>query len=273
MPKGEDETTWELHDDLLAIDPHAAVASILEADDAIRVRTDRCCPEELEVVNESLAMLTGIVRGCYESKDEWASDIALRTAIALSNQCWNYLAAVWHLIRLGYLGEAHSVRRAWFERATFALLLFVSQDRDLAETWLERGDRPHQKRVHERIRDTMTGGAEWYSSLQEKWKYLNDHTHPHVESLIWRTLQADSEEFERDRRGALADVVGNQPVLGGLVRGSSYQKAALLSLAGEVLFTCKIMLVAASTKDEWAQVVRNVESRRSKLLSNLRPEG
>ena len=273
MPKDEDETIWELRGELLTIDPHAVAASVFEADDAIRARTDRCCPEELEVVDESLAMLTGIVRGYYEIKDAWASNIALRTGIALATQCWNYLAAVRHLFRLGYIGEAHSVRRAWFERATFALLLLVSQDRDLAERWLGGQRRLDQKSVHERIRAAMSdaeSGADMYSSLKQKWEYLNDHTHPHVESLIWRTLQVDSEKFERDRRGALADVVGDQPVLGGLAWRSS-QKAALLRLADDVLFTCKLMLVTASNKDQWASVVRGAESRLAQLQGNLRP--
>ena len=277
MPKDDDEATWGLRGGLLTTDPHDVAPSVFKEDDANRARTDRCCPEELEVSDESLAALTGILKGYYESKDGWASNLAIRTAIGLVGQCWNYLAAVRHLIRLGYFGEAHSVRRAWFERATFAQLLFASQDRDLAAEWGE-GDRPKQKDVHERIQATISDpeyGAEVYSGLQQQWKYLNDYTHPDAESLLWRTLQADAEKFQHDRRGALADVAGDQPVLGGLVRGSTFQKAALLLLARDVLYTCSVMLLTApvSTLEQWAPVVRDADSRRVKLLSNLRSEG
>ena len=130
---------WELEGGLLKNEPRHSVDSIFNSDQVIDERTKKKCPDEIGLLLDLFEFLTGLIRGYYLAKDGWRENIALRVALALVNQCWNYHSAVLKLISSGYFGESHSLRRSWFERVTLAYLLFGTQDRELADVY-EHGD-------------------------------------------------------------------------------------------------------------------------------------
>lgn len=261
---------WELHGDLLENEPRDSVDSIFDSDAVIDKRTKQECQAEFELLFDLFEFLTGLIRGYYLGKDGWKENIALRVALALVNQCWNYHSAVLKLISSGYFGESHALRRSWFERVTLAYLLFGTQDRELANRWLD-GKRPSQKTVNESIRDGMPdeeSRTAIYESLKGKREYLNDHSHPDSNSLLWRHLRTDPEKFKTDQRAALAEHVGEEPLLGGIAAAHS-QKASLLQLADDMKFTCSVLLITASNRATLSPIIQELESRQAELFASL----
>lgn len=256
--------------DFLTADPVEGFQRIVEADKKIAKRTLEECRQESRLVAMSLALMSSIIKGYYQDHEDWKDQIWLRVSMELASSAWNYLSLVRHSILLGYYGEAQSLRKSWFERITRAYLMLGSQDEELAERWLQ-GNLANQKEVNTLIESKMQddeSGEAMYASLKAKWAYLNEQSHPDVESLLWRTLYGNTQLFETDRRAALIEVVGDNPVLGGLA-GKDRQKAALLRLTEDILFSCSALVLIATNRDEWDSEIELFEKRRNELLAEI----
>lgn len=265
-PSNETEI-WFLDNDLLSANPMAGTKRIVETDRKIAERTDEECPDESKLVMMSLALFSSIIAGYYQDHESWKNEKWLKASMNLAVLSWNYLSMVRHAITLGYYGEAHSLRRSWFERITRAYLLITSQSEELATRWLETR-LTNQTEVIELIRDRMQdaeSASEMYETLIAKWKYLNEHSHPDVESLLWRTTRVNPKTFLDDRKRALRDVVGENPVLGGIA-STLTQRAALLRLTEDILTSCSMLVVIASNKEEWHHGIENLYKRRQELI-------
>ena len=265
-----DDDLWFLDHDFLTADPVEGFQRIVDADNKIAKRTLEECHQESQLVAMSLALMYSIIKGYYQDHEDWKDQIWLRVAMELASSAWNYLSLVRHSILLGYYGEAQSLRKSWFERITRAYLMLGSQDEQLADRWLQ-GNLANQTEVNTLIKSKMqddNSGAAMYESLKAKWRYLNEHSHPDVESLLWRTLYANTQLFETDRRAALIEVVGDNPVLGGLA-GRDRQKAALLRLTEDIIFSCSTLVLIATNRDEWGAEIERFEQRRNELLAEI----
>ena len=252
---------------MLTTDPKEGVKRIIEADGKISHRTAEECPDETALATTSLALLLAIVSGFYQNHESRKDEKWLKASMNLAVLSWNYLSLVRHSIVLGYFGEAQSLRRSWFERVTRAYLLIASQSDELTERWLN-GHLNNQTEVIRLIRDRMQNpesGQEMYDTLISKWKNLNENTHPDIESLLWRTTSLNPQTFLDDREQALRDVVGDNPVLGG-VAARITQKAALLRFVEDVLTSCSFLVVIARNKTEWNRDIDGLHKRRQQLI-------
>jgi hypothetical protein len=252
----EEDRIWHIDNALSKLPPRDALGRILDDDLATYKKAQADLREEIQLLDDGIALYVELIQVAYNRLDEWKSKPSLKASIGMAVTALNYILLARHSILMGYYPEARGLLRSCHEAITRCYLFFV--DDEEAKYFLS-GEQIGQAHVDTKLAAifAVEDGDKIRSELR---KYYGDQSkvvHPNIESLQARILEP---------------TFGIPHVIGGFL-SVGLGRAVIAVLIKSVVTALHILSAVVSEQTgRWAEDYEKVKAGLSQLLSKLQSE-
>lgn len=252
----EEDRIWHIDNAFSKLPSREALERILADDLANYDKAQSDLREEIQLLDDGIALYVESIQAAYKEKDQWIEKPALRAAIGMAVTALNYILLARHSILLGYYPEARGLLRSCHEAITRCYLFSVDDSeakRFLSgeEIWQKDVDTKLGKIFQEENGDRIRKELRIYYGDQSK------DAHPNIESLRARVLDP---------------TFGVPHVIGGFL-STSLGRAVVAVLIKSVVSALHILsAIVREQTGKWGEDYAKVKAGLSQLLGKLQSE-
>lgn len=255
------EKIWHLTDDFNKLPAREGLKNILRDDRKNYDRAESELGEDIELLNEAIALYIESLQAAYRLIDKWKGNDSNRAAIAMMVSTLNYILLARHGILMGYYPEVRDLLRSCFERISSCYLFF--HDGEFARRFLS-GEKIWPREIREelsKLEQDSDKSKELRKSLGEYYDFLSEVVHPNLKSFEARYGKKN-----------LGERVGLQYLLGGIM-STGYGHVTILRVIQTVLSTLRILgVILPEESGGWDKKYQQIRRKCEEMVDNLRDD-
>lgn len=253
-----EEKIWYLTYDFNNLPARDVLKNILRDDRKNYDRAESELGEDIELLNEAIALYIESLQAAYNLIDKWKGNTSNRAAMAMLVSTLNYILLARHGILLGYYPEVRDLLRSCFERTLSCFLFFY--DGEYARRFLS-GEKiwPWEIRKElSRLEEDTEKSKELRKSLDKYYDFLSEVVHPNLKSFEARYGKEN-----------LGERVGLVYLFGGLM-SSERGPVVIIRLLQTVLSALRILgVILPEESGSWDKKYQQISRRCDEMVDNL----
>ena len=253
-----EEKIWHLTDDFNKLPARDVLKNILRDDRKNYDRAESELSEDIELLNEAIALYIESLQAAYNLIDKWKGNTSNRAAMAMLVSTLNYILLARHGILLGYYPEVRDLLRSCHERISRCYLFFY--DGEAARRFLS-GKQIMQSEVDRklsRLEEASDKRKELFEALRKWYGLFSDVLHPNLKSFEARYGEKN-----------LGERVGLQFLLGGIM-STGYGHVTILRIIQTVLSALRILgIILPEESGRWDENYQQIQRSHDEMLNNL----
>lgn len=256
---------WQLKGTFLKLPPRELLKDALETDKKNYETAESEFKEDIQLLDNSIALYIESIQGGYGSYKKWKDKINIQAAICMANSTLNLLLLARHSVLLGYHSEALHLLRACHERVTRCYLFF--KDESVAERFLS-GGKIGQGEVRYKLAkilgDEKSDKATIWQLLKDSYSRQSKIVHPNLEAFKYRVGDSPDKEL-RER-------VVTDPIYGGIM-SAFLGKAAIMHVLLITLFALSVIrFVFVETTGCWEREAKKIYEKYKEYVESIKKE-